>query len=142
MAGIAAGRDVGCVRGQNLAGAVEAAARLDDQIDDMHVALDAAAGDDFQTARRYGTVHVAADHHGFGLNLAVHVPVLADHHAGFGFDVAVDPAVDVQRVLQGEIADKLAVCRDDGRSNTRTLLRTVLAKDCHWTLSSCSKTVW
>lgn len=108
----------------------------------MHVALHAAAGDDFQPTGGNGAVHLTADHDGFGRDPALDAAVFPDHDVRFGLDVAIDAAVDVQRVLQGEIADKIAACADDGRSITRTLLRTVLAKDCHWTLSSCSKTVW
>jgi hypothetical protein len=97
----------------------------------MHLALDAATGDDLQTRGRNRAVHATADHYGFGLNLALDLPVFANHHVRRGFDVAFDASIDMQRVVQGEITDKLAVCGDDGRSITRNLLRTVLAKDCH-----------
>jgi len=97
----------------------------------VDVALDVAAGDDFETLGRYRTLDAAADHDVAGLDGALEVTRGADHHARFGIDVALDAAVDVQPVAQGEIADKLGAGCDDGGAITWTLLRTVLAKDCH-----------
>lgn len=80
----------------------------------MHIALDATAGDDFEPIGRDGAVHATAHHDSGGLDLAFQIAVGTDHHVGLGLNVAVDAAIDVQRVVQGEIADKLGACRDDG----------------------------
>ena len=80
----------------------------------MYIAFNAAAGDDFKPIGRDRAIHAAADHDGGGLDAALQIAIGADHHVGFGFDVAVDAPIDVQRVAQGEIADKLGACRDDG----------------------------
>ena len=64
----------------DLTGAVESSAGLNHQIHDMHVSLNATAGDDLQARRRNGAVYATADHDGSGLNLAFHLAVFADHH--------------------------------------------------------------
>ena len=97
----------------------------------MHVALHRSAGHDLQPLGCYGAFHPSADDDVAGPDRAHETALLADHDAGVGFDVAFDAAVQVQVVAQGDIADKFAAGRDDGGSSTRTLLRTVLAKDCH-----------
>ncbi len=99
---------------QYFAGAVEAAARLDHQVDGMHIALDASSGDYFQAIGRDRALHTAADDDGGSLDPALEVAVGTNNHVGFGLNVAVDAPVEVQRIAQGEIADKLGACRDDG----------------------------
>jgi len=80
----------------------------------MHVAFDASPGDDFQTFSANRAFHAAADHYGCGLDLAFQAAVGTDDDVRFRFDIAFDCAVDVQRIAQGEIADKLAARGDDG----------------------------
>jgi len=91
----------------NAAGAIEAAARLDHQFAHRDVAGDPAAGENFQALGRNTALEAAADHDPLGLDFALDPPVLADHDLGAGTDRALDPAVDMQVVAQGEVADKL-----------------------------------
>ena len=124
----------------DFAGPVEPAARFDDEVDRDDVAFDHAAGHDFQPLGIDPAADLAADQYPACPDFAFESPALADGDVAFGLDIALDPSVEVQAVAQGEIADQVGAGSDDGGSRTRTLLRTVSAKDSHSTRSSSLNT--
>lgn len=91
----------------NLAVAVEQGARFDHQFGDGDIALDPAAGDDFQPSGIDIAFEAAADEDVLGLELTFEMAFLSDGHLRLGLNVSLDSAVDVQVVAQGEVADKL-----------------------------------
>ncbi len=115
----------------NAAVAVELCAWLNHQLAYADVAVDATAGNDFETSSADGALKAAADQHPIGVQLAVNLALLANRDLRFGADRSVDLAVDVQAVAQGELADKLCTCCNDGRSGALAAVRTTSLNDSH-----------
>lgn len=90
-----------------MAVAVEQGAGLDDQLGHRDIAADPAAGHDLQSPGVDIALEAAADHDVIGSQVAFDIPRLSDGDLRLGVNRPLDPAVDVQVVAQGKVADKL-----------------------------------
>lgn len=115
----------------NPAVAVELGAGLDDQFADGDIAVDASTGHDFQAMGGDVAGEFTTDEHALGLEFALDLPLLADRDLGVGSNRTFQAAVDVQGVAQGEVADKLCTCCNDGRSGALAAVRTTSVNDSH-----------
>lgn len=106
-------------------------AGLDDQLRDGHVAVDPAAGDDLEPLGVDPALEAPADEHLAGIEVALDPALFADRHLRFAVDGALELAVDVQVVAQGEVADKLCTWCNDGRSGALAAVRTISVNDSH-----------
>jgi len=125
----------------DLAGAVELRAGFNHKLTDAHGPGHIAAGDDFKTFGIDGTGKATADHHLAGFDVAFTDTLLTDRDFGVALNLALDVAVYMQIVGQGEVADQLGPCSNDGRSGTLAVLRMTSTNDSHSTRSSLVKSM-
>ena len=115
----------------NLAVAVEQRARLDHELGDGDVTIHTSARDDLETVCRHVALETTADHDAVRAQIALNPAAFADGHLRLGANRPLDFAVDVQVVAQGEVADKLCTCCNDGRSGRFAAVRTTSVNDSH-----------
>jgi hypothetical protein len=115
----------------NPAIAVELPTGLDHQFADHDIALDSPAGNDLQPSGRNAALESAADVEALGFDFTFDPALLANGDFRLGADRALDMAVDVQVIAQGEVADKLCTCCNNGVSGTFAAVRTISVKDSH-----------
>ncbi len=120
----------------DLAGAVKLRTGLDHELTDRNRPGDAARGHDFEPLSIDFAGKPATDQNLGGRDIAFEIALLTNRDFGFRLHVAFDVAVDVQVVTQGEVADQLCPCSNDGRSGTLAVRRMTSTNDSHSTRSS------